>query len=107
MSELVLPALLVLVAGGVWLRLWFRRLRQRRVAARRRIEAPNSHYASLGVRQIEDRERWGRIDVQGLHPLNRDEVKRLLEIVDVSGVAALSTRERLFLDNMALPRLGA
>jgi hypothetical protein len=106
MSELMLPALLVLVAGGVWLRLWLRRLREQRIAARRRVEAPNSHYASLGVRQIEDRERWGRIDVQHLHPLNRAEVVRLLEIVDASGVAVLSDRERLFLDNMAVPRLG-
>ena len=105
MTELVLPALVVLVAGGVWLRLWLRGLRRRRIAARRRVEAPNSHYASLGVRQIEDRERWGRIDVQHLHPLNRAEVLRLLEVVDASGVAVLSTRERLFLDNMALQRL--
>jgi len=107
MSELVLPALLVLAAGGVWLQLWLRSLRRRRIAARRRVEAPNSHYASLGVRQIEDRERWGRIDVQRLHPINREEVVRLLEIVDTSGVAVLTPRERLFLDNMALPRLGA
>jgi hypothetical protein len=107
MTELVLPALLVLVAGGVWLRLGLRSLRQRRIAARRRVEEPNSHYASLGVRQIEDRERWGRIDVQRLHPINSEEVVRLLEIVDESGVAVLSPRERLFLDNMALPRLGA
>jgi len=107
MTELVLPALLVLVAGGVWLRLWLRTLRRQRIAARRRVEAPNSHYASLGVRQIEDRERWGRIDLQRLHPVNREEVVRLLEIVDASGVAVLSARERLFLDNMALPRLGA
>lgn len=106
MTELVLPALLLLVAGGVWLRLWLRSLRRQRIAARRRVEAPNSHYASLGVRQIEDRERWGRIDVQHLHPINREEVTRLLAIVDESGVTVLSARERLFLDNMALPRLG-
>jgi len=107
MTELVLPALLVLVAGGVWLRLWLRTLRRQRIAARRRVEAPNSHYASLGVRQIEDRERWGRIDLRRLHPINREEVVRLLEIVDASGVAMLSARERRFLDNMALPRHGA
>lgn len=107
MSELVVPALLALLAGGVWLRLWLRRARERRIAQRRRVEAPNSHYSSLGVRQIEDRERWGRIDVKRLHPLNRDEVVRLLEIVDANGVGVLSARERLFLDNMTLPRLGA
>jgi hypothetical protein len=107
MSELVLPALVVLIAGSVGLRLWLLRLRERRIASRRRVEAPNSHYSSLGVRQLQDRERWGRIDVQHLHPLNRDEVRRLLEVVDANGVGVLSSKERLFLDNMTLNRLGA
>jgi hypothetical protein len=107
MSELVFPALLVLIAGGVGLRLWLRSWRQRRIAARRRVEAPNSHYSSLGVRQLEDRERWGRIDVQHLHPINRQEVRRLLDVVDANGVGVLSAKERLFLDNMTLPRLDA
>lgn len=102
--EIVLPALVFLIAGGVGLRLWLRSVRERRIAARRRVEAPNSHYSSLRVRQQEDRERWGKIDVDRLHPLNRDEVARLLEIVDADGVGVLSQRERLFLDNMALPR---
>ena len=101
--ELVLP-LVILIAGSVGLRVWLRRQRERRIAARRRVEAPNSHYSSLGVRHQEDRERWGRIDVERLHPLNRDEVERLMEIVHADGVAVLSSRDRLFLDNMALPR---
>lgn len=102
--EIVFPALLFLIAGGVGLRVWLRRLRERRIAARRRVEAPNSHYSSLGVRQQEDRERWRRIDVDALHPLNREEVLRLLGIVDADGVGVLSSRERVFLDNMTLPR---
>jgi hypothetical protein len=102
--DLVLSALVFLIAGGMGLRLWLRSVREQRIAARRRVEAPNSHYSSLGVRQQEDRERWGKIDVDRLHPLNRDEVARLLEIVDAEGVGILSSRERLFLDNMALPR---
>lgn len=104
MTEILLPALVVLIAGGLGVRVWVRRLRDRRIAARRRVEAPNSHYSSVSVRQQEDRERWGGIDVQRLHPLNRDEVRRLLEIADADGVGVLSTKERLFLDNMALPR---
>lgn len=107
MSELVLPALLVLIAGGVGLRLWLLRWRERRIAARRRVEAPNSHYSSLGVRQLQDRERWGGIDVSHLHPLNREEVRRLLDVVDANGVGVLSAKERLFLDNMTLTRLEA
>jgi hypothetical protein len=104
MMEFVFPALVFLIAGGVGLRVWLRQLRERRVAARRRVEAPNSHYSSVGVRQQEDRERWGHIEVQRLHPINRDEVDRLLAIVDADGVSILSSKERLFLDNMALPR---
>jgi hypothetical protein len=107
MTEIVLPALLLLIASGVGGRLWVRRWREQRVAARRRVEEPNSHYSSVGVREQEDRERWGSIDAQHLHPLNRDEVARLLEIIDVDGVEVLSIRERLFLDNMTLPRLGS
>lgn len=104
MMDLVFSGIVVLIAGSIGLRLWLRRLRERRIAARRRVEAPNSHYSSVGVRQQEDRERWGRIDLERLHPINRDEVVRLLAVADADGVSVLSTRERLFLDNMTLPR---
>ncbi|MGD8601296.1 MAG: hypothetical protein PVF19_08125, partial [Gemmatimonadota bacterium] len=80
--DLVLSGIVVLVAGSLGLRLWLKRLRERRIAARRRVEAPNSHYSSLAVRQQEDRERWGHIDLTRLHPLNQDEVTRLLEVID-------------------------
>ncbi len=101
MISYVLSALLVMTLGGVAFRLWYRR----RVAARRRVEAPNSHHSSRGVRNQEDRERWGGIDLPVLHPLNQEEVVRLLEVADVDGVTALSGRDRLFLDNMTLPRM--
>ena len=104
MTEIVVPALLLLIASGVGFRLWLRRWRETRAVARRRVERPNSHYSSPGVRRQEDRERWGDIEVQRLHPINREEVARLLGIVDADGVAVLSSKERLFLDNMALPR---
>ena len=102
--ELVLPTLLLVIAGGVGMRLWLRSWQERRIAARRRIEAPGSAYSSLDVRYLEDRARWERIGVASLHPLNREEVVRLLEMVDSEGVGVLSASERLFLDNMALPR---
>jgi hypothetical protein len=101
----LLPALVLTTMGGVALRLWYRRWRQRRIAARRRVEAPNSHYSSLGVRNQEDRDRWGDIALPSLHPINQEEVVRLLEVVDVDGVKALSGKDRLFLDNMTIPRL--
>lgn len=106
MMTFLLPALVVVAIGGVSLRLWYRSWKQRQVAAKRRVEAPNSHYSSTGVRNQEDRERWGGINVGTLHPLNRDEVMRLLDVVDADGIRSLSPRDRLFLDNMTLPRMG-
>lgn len=70
------------------------------------MERPNSHYSSTGVRNQVDRERWGGINVGGLHPLNRDEVYRLLTVIDHEGINALSSKDRMFLDNMTLPRIG-
>lgn len=106
MMKILLVAVLVVVIGGVAFRIWHRSWRRRRVAAKRRVEAPNSHYASAGVRNQVDRERWGGINLGRLHPLNQEEVVRLLEIVDSDGGKSLSTRDRLFLDNMTLPRMG-
>ena len=101
-----IPALVIGVGMGVGLRLWYRIWRKRRIAARRRVELPNSAYSSQGVRNQEDRDRWGRINTRKLHPLNRDEVQRLLDVVDADGITALSSKDRLFLDNMTIPRIG-
>jgi hypothetical protein len=106
MTSSWLPALAIVIAGGLALRGWFRALRSRKMAARRRVERPNSHYSSQGVRNQEDRERWGGIALPGLHPLNQEEVARLLAVVDTDGIRALSPKDRLFLDNMTLPRMG-
>ena len=103
--NILLPALVALAISAVVGRFLYRRWRRRRVAATRRVEAPNSHYSSAGVRSQEDRERWGDIVMPNLHPLNREEVVRLLEVVDVDGAKTLSTKDRLFLDNMTIPRL--
>ncbi len=106
MMDILLPTVTALIVGGLGLRLWYLRWRRQKVSASRRVEAPNSHYSSQGVRNQEDRERWGRIDLSMLHPLNGEEVRRLLDIVDAEGIGALSRKDRLFLDNMALPRTG-
>jgi len=94
-----------MVTGGIAFRFWYRRWRRAKVEANRRVEAPNSHYSSAGVVNQVDRERWGGIKVHGLHPLNQEEVMRLLDRVDEDGIKSLSPRDRLFLDNMTLPRL--
>lgn len=99
--------LVVAVAmGGYALRRAYLARRRRTIAEKRRVEAPNSHYASRGVRDQEDRERWGAIELERLHPLNQEEVERLLRRIDVDGVQALSSNDRRFLDNMTLPRRG-
>ncbi len=107
MIRLVLPAILGMMVGGVAARIWYRSWRQRRIVSNRRVEAPNSHYSSTGVLNQVDRERWGEIDMPRLHPLNQEEVVRLLDVVDKEGVKLLSGRDRLFLDNMTLTRAGA
>ncbi|MDX1645774.1 MAG: hypothetical protein R3304_01425 [Longimicrobiales bacterium] len=102
----LLPAAVAAVVLAVASRVWYRRWRQRQIAANRKVEKPNSHYSSQGVRNQEDRERWQGINLGTLHPINRDEVVRLLEVVDEDGVSSLSAKDRLFLDNMTLPRMG-
>ena len=101
-----LPALLVGIVLGVFLRMSYRSWRRRHAAARRRVELPNSHYSSEGVRHQEDRDRWGGIQLSALHPLNQDEVQRLLDTVDRDGIRAISPKDRHFLDNMTIPRMG-
>ena len=104
--ETWITAIAAALFGIVVSRVWYRHWRRKRIAERRRVEKPNSHYSSNGVRNQEDRERWGSINLRRLHPLNQDEVQRLLDVVDDEGIKALSSKDRLFLDNMTLPRLG-
>ncbi len=93
-----------LAVSGIVLRIWYRHWRAKKIAAARRVERPISSYSSGGVRNQVDRERWGGITLPGLHPLNQEEVHRLLVIVDADGIHALSSRDRLFLDNMTVSR---
>jgi hypothetical protein len=95
-----ISALLFMTGLGLGLRIRQRVRRQRLVARQRRVEQPNSHYSAPGVRQLVDLERWGRIPVDHLHPLNRDEVRRLLRLARAAGSEALAPKERRFLDNM-------
>ena len=105
MLSIILPIVIAALVSSFALRMWYKERKRRRIAENRRVEAQNSYYSSQGVRNQEDRERWGDIDLTGLHPLNRDEVERLLLVVDADGVKSLSPRDRLFLDNMTVPRL--
>jgi hypothetical protein len=104
MNETLLPLIAGVITGSLGFAAWYATKRRRRAEATRRVEAPNSHYSSRGVRERDDKERWQRIDLGHLHPINRDEVRRLLAVVDVSGAGALSPKERTFLENMTRPR---
>ncbi len=100
----MLPWLIALVAGfagGVGLHAWYRRRRDRRIAARRVVEAPNSSYVSDLVLRRERHDRWAGIVLAALHPLNRDEVEHLMDIVKARGESGLSERQRTFLDTLA------
>jgi hypothetical protein len=101
-----ISAFLLLVVGIIASRFLYRRWRKRRVASRRRVELPNSHYASRLVKHQIDRQRWGNLNVSHLHPVNREEVERLLGMVDALGPDALSPRERVFLDHLTSLRFG-
>jgi hypothetical protein len=91
---------------GFGLRIRHRLRRQQVLERQRRVEEPNSFYSAPGVRRLVDLERWRRIPVAQLHPLNQDEVRRLLRLVKAVGPDALSSKERQFLDNMARQRAG-
>jgi len=92
--------LVVAAACCFGLRMAYRRWRARRIAARRIVERPNSFYSSILVKNQVDRTRWGRIDLSRVHPVNREEVERLLAVADTLGVDALSSRERVFLETL-------
>jgi hypothetical protein len=101
-----ISAILVLAVTCVGSGVVYKRWRRKRIAQRRIVEKPNSFYSSALVKHQEDREAWGKVDLDGLHPLNREEVERLLTVVDVQGPGALSSRERLFLENMTRVSVG-
>jgi hypothetical protein len=64
------------------------------------VEKPNSYYSSAIVKHQVDQERWRTVNLDRIHPVNREEVERLLAVAQVQGPQALSNRERLFLETM-------
>jgi hypothetical protein len=97
-----ISTLLFVTGFGLGLRIRHRGLARRRelIARQRRVEQPNSFYAAPGVRRLMALERWGSIPFEQLHSVNRDEVSRLLRLVESAGPDVLSSRERQFLDTM-------
>ncbi|MBI4541134.1 MAG: rhomboid family intramembrane serine protease [Gemmatimonadetes bacterium] len=48
-----------------------------------------------------DVERWRKVDLEALHPVNREEYERLLRKVESHGAGLLTPSERAFLDRFA------
>ncbi len=87
-------------AVGALLVLVYTRRRLRSKTARREVERPNSAYDPPKVRSPSG-SIWAAIDLAGLHPINREEVERLLDLADAAGPDSLAPRERSFLDTLA------
>jgi|SRR5690606_36919916 len=72
-----------------------------RRARRRVVEKPNSYYSAPVVEQIATRERWDNIALDRLHPVNREEVERLLSRMRADRHYQPAPRDREFLERMA------
>lgn len=66
-------------------------------AARFRARAAFAPAAARGG----DVDRWRRIDRDALHPVNREELDRVLAKLEASGAASLTADERAFLDRFS------
>ncbi len=76
------------------------KVRERRSpAARFRKQAQTPAEASGG--SASDMARWHRIDRDAMHPLNRDEVDRLMKKIKSMGLGSLTSEERSFLNRFS------
>lgn len=75
--------------GGLCYLLYLDRVRGSR-GFRKRTVAPVQHHALAN---------WRKVDPQRVHEVNRDEVNRILDKINATGLASLTAQERLFLSN--------
>ena len=82
--------------AGAWAYLWWinRRLAAGRRAWQRKVTAPAGTV---------DSRRISTIDVSRIHPVNRDEVNRILDKINATGLESLTNEERTFLSHFAGP----
>lgn len=93
--------IILLVANTVVLAVvWGLYRRAKKAQQTRRVEAPNSEYKSSYVLDLEAKDRWEALELELLHPLNREEVERILARLRATNVRALTEKERDFLDRM-------
>lgn len=72
---------------------------------KRRVQAWHQSPVAATIQRVaaqvkQDAERWKTIPLDQLHPINREEVERVLQKMEISGAAGLSPDERAFLDRM-------
>jgi hypothetical protein len=99
--SLISLGLMTMVAMVLLVAAVTRMMLARQRAARRVVEKPNSEYTWERVREREKASRWAAINLESLHEINRDEVRRLLALVDSAGPDTLRPMERAFLDTLA------
>ena len=82
---------------GAWVYLWW--MNRRATAGRRAWQAKVTAPAgTVDTRRIDT------IDVSRIHPVNRDEVNRILDKIRASGVDSLTGEEKTFLSHFAGPK---
>lgn len=81
---------------GAWFYLWW--ITRRATAGRRAWQAKVSAPAGTV-----DSRRLATIDLTRVHPVNRDEVNRILDKINASGLDSLTGEERTFLSHFAGP----
>jgi membrane associated rhomboid family serine protease len=87
------------VVGFAFLKWWEWRRGSAKRDFQRQMATPSTNASFVGERIAVAR--WKGISIESLHELNREEVRRLLDKVNATGAASLSTAERQFLDRMA------
>lgn len=55
--------------------------------------------STIGKPSVNVLTNWKQVDVTRVHEVNRDEVNRMLDKINLSGLASLTPEERLFLSN--------
>ena len=81
--------------GGLLYLLWVDRRSPSRQFREKAAPVPRTSASSADV------ERWRTIRPDTMHPLNREELERLLQKITQDGVARLTPDERAFLDRMS------
>lgn len=63
-------------------------------------ESAEGEEGARWMREVEAKERWTSLDLEALHPVNREEVDALLARIERASTRVLTARERTFLDRM-------